>query len=82
MLQGSCFATNVMPAGLFFMIDMMLGFHTGYVISYNLRKRVVMNGKQVAKWYAVRGSFWVDFLSSVAWITQVSSCLLGTSSKE
>lgn len=58
-------------AGLFFMIDLVLGFHTGYVISFNFRKRVVMNGRQVAKWYVFRGSFWVDFLSSVAWITQV-----------
>lgn len=62
-------------AGLFFVIDMMLGFHTGYVISYNLRKRVVMDGKQVAKWYTLRGSFFVDLLSSIAWVTQVTCCI-------
>ena len=58
-------------AGLFFVVDMFLGFHTGYVITYNMRKRVVMDGKQVAKWYILRGSFFVDLLSSIAWVTQV-----------
>ena len=58
------------------MVDMLLGFHTGYVISYNFRKRVVMNGRQVAKWYVLRGSFLVDLLSSIAWVTQVDTMAL------
>lgn len=53
------------------MVDLLLGFHTGYVVSHNFKRRVVMDGRQVAHWYVLRGSFWVDSLSTVAWVTQV-----------
>ena len=59
-------------AGVLFFMDVSLGFHTGYVVTNNFSKRVVMDGKLVARWYVTRGSFIVDFLSSLAWVTQVS----------
>ena len=54
------------------MVDFILGFHTGYVVSCNFRRRIVMDGRQVAMYYLTRGSCVVDFLSTVAWLTQVS----------
>jgi len=67
----ACVSPYAPLAGFLIFVDFGLGFHTGYVITFNLRKRVVMEGKQVAKWYVLRGSCWVDALSTVAWISQV-----------
>ena len=61
----------VVNAGMVFFADLVLGFHTGYVVTFNFKRKVVMDGRLVAKFYVLRGTFVVDFLSTCAWITQV-----------
>ena len=59
-----------MPAaGFLFTLDIVLLFHTGFIITCNLRKRLIMDGYFVARYYAKHASLLVDVLATVpAWI--------------
>ena len=57
------------PAGFLFTLDIVLLFHTGFIITCNLRKRLIMDGYFVARYYAKHASLLVDVLATVpAWI--------------
>ena len=50
-------------------MDILLLFHTGFIITCNLRKRLVMDGYFVARYYAKHASLIIDVLATVpAWI--------------
>ena len=56
-------------AGLLFTLDIFLLFHTGFIITCNLRKRLIMDGYFVARYYAKHASLLVDVLATVpSWI--------------
>ncbi len=56
-------------AGFLFTLDIVLLFHTGFIITCNLRKRLIMDGYFVARYYAKHASLLVDVLATVpAWI--------------
>ena len=38
-------------AGAFFMTDLIVTFHVGFIATYNLRKVLVMNGRLIARFY-------------------------------
>ena len=59
-------------AGAFYFVELLLGFHIGFVGKLNARKKLVMDGKAVAWFYMWRAQFFVDALTAVAWIAQVS----------
>lgn len=50
---------------------MLLGFNVAFVVTYNMKRRMVFDGKAVAMYYVKKGTFVYDFLSSVAWVAQV-----------
>ncbi len=63
-------AFAILPtAGFLFTLDIVLLFHTGFIITCNLRKRLIMDGYFVARYYAKHASLLVDVLATVpAWI--------------
>ena len=48
-----------------FTADILLLFHTGFVISYNLKKKLILSGPAVAIYYICHGSFIFDAISTV-----------------
>ena len=48
-----------------FTADILLLFHTGFVISYNLKKKLILSGPAVARYYIWHGSFIFDAISTV-----------------
>ena len=66
---ASCHAS----AGAFYFVELWLGFHIGFVGKLNTRKKLIMDGKAVAWFYVIRGQFFVDTLTAVAWIAQVQT---------
>lgn len=60
---------NDVVAGFLFTLDIVLLFHTGFIITCNLRKRLVMDGFFVARYYAKHASLVIDLLATVpAWV--------------
>lgn len=62
-------------AGAFYFVELCLGFHVGFVGKHNMAKKLIMDGKAVAWFYTVRGQFFVDAITAVAWVAQVSGFL-------
>jgi hypothetical protein len=60
-------------AGAFYFVELCLGFHVGFVGKHNMAKKLIMDGKAVAWFYTVRGQFFVDAITAVAWVAQVGS---------
>lgn len=61
--------TILSAAGFLFTLDIVLLFHTGFIITCNFRKRLIMDGYFVARYYAKHASLLVDVLATVpAWI--------------
>ena len=59
-------------AGLCYFVDMLLSLHVGFVVTYNLQKKVVMNGRQIARFYWTGGRAALDLLSVIPWLAQAS----------
>ena len=49
-----------------------MGFTTGFVVIYNLRRRVIRNPVSVAEFYVRYGTFWPDILASLPTIAEAS----------
>lgn len=45
-------------------MDMFMSFSTGFELEWDLRRRVVMDGRHVATFYVVNGGFFLDLLAS------------------
>ncbi|KAK9814109.1 hypothetical protein WJX72_000796 [[Myrmecia] bisecta] len=58
-------------AGAFYVVELVLGFHIGFVGTHALRRRVIMHGRAVAWYYMRHGTFFVDLITTVAWLGQV-----------
>ncbi|KAI7843229.1 hypothetical protein COHA_003209 [Chlorella ohadii] len=58
--------------GCIFFVDMVIGFHVGFIATYNSRKLLVMNGPIVARHYLRSFGFMVDFFASLAWLLQIA----------
>lgn len=58
-------------AGFFYFVELMLGFHVGFIGSYNAQQRLIMDGPGIARYYFFRGSCFTDLLAVVAWVAQV-----------
>ncbi|KAK9813286.1 hypothetical protein WJX72_011893 [[Myrmecia] bisecta] len=52
-------------AGALFNIDIFILLHTGFIITHNLRRKVVMNGNLIAWFYCRRGALITDVLSAI-----------------
>jgi hypothetical protein len=48
----------------------------GIIAKYRSEQRLVMDGLHIARYYVFKGSFIIDFLTGIAWITQVRACIL------
>lgn len=60
-----------MQAGIFFTIEFALGFHVGFVGTYNGQQKLIMDGPGIARYYVLKGNFPVDILAVIAWVAQV-----------
>lgn len=49
---------------------MLLSLHVGFVVTYNLQKKVVMRGKQILQFYLTSGHAVLDMLSVIPWFAQ------------
>ena len=70
-------------AGVFFVVELGLGFHIGFVGTFNSQQRLVMDGPGIARYYILRGNCFSDSLAAVAWVAQVppSAWLAGLASR-
>ena len=60
-------------AGLIYWVDVIMGFVTGFVVIYNLRRRVIREPTSIAEYYVRYGTFLPDFLASLPTIAEVCS---------
>ena len=58
-------------AGLSYSVDMFLSLHVGFVVTYNLQKKVVMKGRKILRFYFTSGNAILDILSIIPWVAQV-----------
>ena len=58
-------------AGLLYSLDFFLSFHVGFIMTHGWRKRIVMHGRSIAKYYFKRGTAVVDMLSVIPFVVQV-----------
>ena len=58
--------------GTLFLVDMMLSFHGGWVVHYNLQMKIVMDGWQIARFYVWRGGFWLDLPAGISVVSEVT----------
>ncbi|KAG7668893.1 hypothetical protein Ndes2437B_g06625 [Nannochloris sp. 'desiccata'] len=67
----------------FYLLDMFLEFHTGFIVKYDVHRLLVKRGRDVARQYVFQGSlggFWVDAVSILAIIPEIlGSALPGIS---
>ncbi|KAK9809148.1 hypothetical protein WJX72_010205 [[Myrmecia] bisecta] len=63
-------------AGAVFGVDLFLGFQVGFVVTYNLRKKAIMDGRLIARYYIRKGTFLVDAISTIAWLAQIIVVIL------
>lgn len=67
----------------FYLVDMFLEFHTGFIAKYDVHRTVVKRGREIAKQYVLQASlngFWVDAISILAIIPEIlGSALPGIS---
>ena len=59
-------------AGVIYWLDVLMGFATGFVVIYSLRRRVVRRPVSIAEFYVRYGTFWPDFLASLPTIAEAS----------
>ena len=52
-------------AGLLYMLDVLFNLHIGYVLSKQMRQRLLMDGRQVAHLYLFHGTLIVDVLAII-----------------
>ena len=57
--------------GVIYWADVFMGFMTGFVVIYNLRRRVIRRPVAIAEYYIRYGTFWPDFLASLPTIAEV-----------
>ena len=65
------------PAGALFVASVGVGFHVGYVTPGWTGRQVVMDGRSIATYYLMQGTFWTDAVPCVATLMQV--CWLDSS---
>ena len=65
---------GVRDAGIIYWADLFMGFATGFVVIYNLRRRVIRRPVSIAEYYVRYGTFWPDFLASLPTIAEVRPC--------
>ena len=51
--------------------DMLLNLHVGFVVTYNLQKKVVLDGHKILRYYVTSGRALLDVLSVIPWMAQV-----------
>lgn len=59
-------------AGVVYALDMLVQFHTGFFVTWDLETRVVTDGRQVAKYYVKHGTFVVDALATAPIVMQLA----------
>lgn len=58
-------------AGTVYWLDIVMGFSTGFVVIYNLRRKVVTEPRLVAEYYMWHSTFFADLLAALPLIAEV-----------
>ncbi len=61
-----------MVAGVVYWVDIAMGFSTGFVVIYNLRRKVVRDPALIAEYYVRYSTFIPDFLAALPVIAEVT----------
>lgn len=48
-----------------------MGFHIGFIIKYDYKKKIVMDSKSVVWYYRAHGGLWIDVASMVPLLLEV-----------
>ena len=56
---------------MFYLLDVVMNLHIGYVISRGMRQRLLLDGRQVARLYLLHGTLLVDILAFIPVIPEV-----------
>lgn len=65
--------------GAFFLIDIFMNLHVGFVLHHDYKKKVVMDGKHILWYYLKYGGAWIDLLSVIPLFYEVklpSHCVM------
>ncbi|KAK9812616.1 hypothetical protein WJX72_000666 [[Myrmecia] bisecta] len=64
-------------AGALFNLDIFILLHTGFVVTHNLRRKVIMNGPLIAWYYCRRGALITDVLSAIPFWAELGLIVIG-----
>ena len=57
--------------GSFYFVEFWLGFHVGFIGVCDGQRKLIMDGKAIARYYVLKGRCPIDLLTAVAWVVQV-----------
>ena len=63
--------TMMINAGVVYWLDIVMGFSTGFVVIYNLRRKVIRDPRMIAEYYMRYSTFVVDLLAALPVIAEV-----------
>lgn len=58
-------------AGVIIICDIFFNFHCGFIVVWNYRRKLVMQGDLIARFYIWHGTFLVDVLSIAPWVAEL-----------
>ncbi|GAB4822678.1 hypothetical protein N2152v2_009724 [Parachlorella kessleri] len=59
-----------------YIVDIVMGFQVGFVVRYDVRRRLVKNGFKVAYYYVYHGQFLVNFIACMPVIPEIITSAL------
>eukprot|EP00889_Picochlorum_renovo_P008001 jgi/Picre1/35031/NNA_002496.t1 len=64
----------------FYLVDMVVEFHTGFIAAYDIRRQLVMRRGFIAENYMRRGGFVIDTLSILSVVPELAGALIDNAS--
>ncbi|KAL3135938.1 hypothetical protein ABBQ32_006983 [Trebouxia sp. C0010 RCD-2024] len=70
---------NLICGGLFYWVDIIMRFRTGFCVVYNLKRGLIMDGRLIAHFYIFHDTFFTDLIAAAPSIAElVWVCIAGT----
>lgn len=69
--------SGIWTTGVSFAIELVLGWNVAYVATHKSQKLLILKRRQIASYYIRKGSFPFDFISTVIFVVEVRSAVLG-----
>eukprot|EP00879_Flechtneria_rotunda_P007366 GHRR01007727.1.p1 GENE.GHRR01007727.1~~GHRR01007727.1.p1 ORF type:complete len:486 (+),score=140.69 GHRR01007727.1:359-1816(+) len=58
-------------AGLIYLLNLLVSLQIGFVLEHDYKKRLLMDGVHVARFYVIRGTFFIDVMAVIPVIYQI-----------